>query len=443
MFGKKRGHRRTGSKTLGSAGEALFFAFLLAMGTAFLVVLLTKWVVPEWRANHEFIEKPAVVLETRIAEDSDTDGKPVFRPEAKIRYQIDDRVYEPWTYDIARAWLSSRDDAQAMLDRIEVGREYFCWYDPLNPTQAVLVRGYSWWFWLLLLIPAGFIFIGSIGLGFSLWHWGKSTEHRAARGQLGKLDLFEEIDATAKDFPTVPPDGDLTNSPGTHLKYRLPIFTSQGWKLLAATVACIFWNGIVAMLIVVAIHRHWRGEADWWLDLFVLPFMIVGGFLIYYFVRALLIATGVGPTLIEISDHPLWPGKTYELYFEQSGHLSINSFKVTLECEEISTYRQGTDARTDRRTVYRQELFHTEHFEILPGEPFKTRCEVSLPANVMHSFKADHNEVQWKLVICGQPEGWPVFDRHFPVVVYPAAESFAETQSELGEPKQELSISPP
>ncbi len=125
MFGKKRGHRRTGSKTLGSAGETLFFAFLLAMGSVFLIVLLAKWVVPEWRANHEFIEAPALVLDKRIAKYRDSDDKQVFRPEAKIRYQVDDQTYEPWTYDIARAWLGSRDDAQAMLDRIETGANIF------------------------------------------------------------------------------------------------------------------------------------------------------------------------------------------------------------------------------------------------------------------------------------------------------------------------------
>jgi hypothetical protein len=420
MFGKKRGHRRTGSKTFGSAGEAVFFFFLVAMGTAFLATLLAKWVIPEWRANHEFIEQPARVLDKRVAEEFDSDGKPVYRPDVQVRFEADGAVRECWTYDIARAWQSNKDDAQALLDRVEVGREYFCWYDPLNPERAVLVRGYSWWFWLLLLVPAGFIVIGTIGLGATLWHWGKSAEYRAARGQLGKLDLFEEIAAASKDYPSVPLDADLTNSPGTRLKYRLPIHTTQGWRLLAASVACVVWNGIVGMFIVLAIRNHWNGVADWWLDLFILPFGIAGGFLIYYFVRELLIATGVGPTLLEISDHPLWPGETYELHFEQSGHLTMSSFDITLECEEVSTYRQGTDARIDRCCVYRQRLFHHEQFEILPGEPFSAQCDVPVPMNAMHSFTADHNEVQWKLVVRGDAQGWPVFDRRFPIVIYPA-----------------------
>ncbi len=441
LFGKKRGHRRTGSKALATAGESLFFAFLLAIGSVFLVVLLAKWVVPEWRANHEFIEQAAIVLDKRIAEDRDSDGKLVFRPEARIEYEVNNRQLQTWTYDVARAWLSSREDAQRMLDRIDVGREYYCWYDPLDPTRAVLVRGYSWWFWLLLLVPAGFIVIGGIGLIHALWQWGKSSEHLAARGQLGRIDFLEELHTTSKDFPAIPSDTDLTNSPGTHLKYRLPIHTSQGWRLFTATTACLLWNGIVAMFIVVAIHKHWRGEAEWRLDLFIVPFMIVGGFLIYYFVRELLIATGVGPTLLEISGHPLWPGKTYQLFFEQSGHLTINRLEVTLECEELSTYRQGTDARTDRRLVYCQQLFRTDNVEIRPAEPFSATCELPIPLGVMHSFKADHNEVQWKLVVCGHPEGWPDFERRFPVVVYPPSSRPEEFSVSPAERTQSLTIS--
>lgn len=234
-----------------------------------------------------------------------------------------------------------------------------------------------------------------------------------------RIDLFEEMTAAAREFPTVPRDTDITNSPGTHLKFRLPTHTSQGWRLLAATVACLIWNGIVAVLIAVAIRQHWHGEGDWRLDLFVVPFLLVGGYLIFYFVRELLIATGVGPTLVEISDHPLRPGKTYSMYVSQGGHLSMQSLDVRLECEEQATYRQGTDTRTDRRLVFRQHLFRRDQFEILPGEPFEANFEFSVPVEAMHSFKSQHNLVQWTLVMRGAADGWPPFQRSFPVVVYP------------------------
>jgi hypothetical protein len=263
--------------------------------------------------------------------------------------------------------------------------------------------------------------IGSGGLIYTAWHWGKSPEHRAAQGQLGQIDLFEELDATAKGFPSVPQDENITNSPGTHLKYRLPIQMSQGWRLFAATVTGLIWNGIVIAFIVLAVRKHVRGEGDWRLDLFVVPFFIVGIYLVYYFFRELLIATGLGPTQLEIADHPLQPGQAYELFFSQSGHLSIDSFAIYLECEEEATYRQGTDTRTDRCTVSQLQIFRRENFEIEPGTPFEASCRFTVPETAMHSFKGDHNEVRWKLVARGKTAGWPDFQRSFPIVVYPGA----------------------
>src|SRR5262249_22518213 len=118
MFGQKRGHRRTGSKLLGSAGEALFLAILLGMGTAFLLLLLVKMVVPEWRANHEFLETTATVLKTRLGERTDGDGRQEFRPEVLIQYQVGGETHEVWTYDIICAYSAGRDEKQAALDRI-------------------------------------------------------------------------------------------------------------------------------------------------------------------------------------------------------------------------------------------------------------------------------------------------------------------------------------
>jgi hypothetical protein len=427
MYGKKRGHRHTGSKTLRSAGEAVFFALLLVLGAAFLVLLLVRTVVPEWRANHEFIETTAVVLDKRVEQRSDRDGNPIFAPRAKIHYE--QAADDIWTYDIAGTTFSNTAEAQAQLDRWEIGQTYPCWYNPLDPSVAVLVRGYSLWFWMLLLVPLGFMVIGGGGLAYTLWHWGKSPEHQAARGQLGRIDLFEEINARARDFPMVPHDADLVNSPGTHLKYRLPSSNSQGWRLFGASTVCLVWNGIVAVFAILAVHAHLRGEGDWRLDLLVAPFLLVGIFLIYYFVRELLIVTGVGQTYVEISDHPLVPGGSYELYLAQGGHLSVKVIDVFLECEEQAAYRQGTDTRTDRRVVLSQSLLHREQVEILPGQPLEARFELRVPEGAMHSFTADHNQVQWSLTVRADAEGWPTFERSFLLVVYPA-NVFANSKSE-------------
>ncbi|OHB68171.1 MAG: hypothetical protein A2V70_19695, partial [Planctomycetes bacterium RBG_13_63_9] len=256
---------------------------------------------------------------------------------------------------------------------------------------------------------------------YRLLHWGKSAERRAAMLQRRQQrDLFGTNGAAARKFPSIPNGIDIINSPGIKLKYRLPIAKSPGWVLFGALLTCLFWNGIVSVFVVLAVRGHFDGRPDWFLTLFVVPFALVGIALIVYFVRQFLVTTGVGPTLVEISDHPLHPGQKCQLFVSQSGRLTLNSIRVLLVCQEEATYRQGTDTRTETREVYRQEVFRRENFEVRRGLPFKAECELDVPAGAMHSFRADHNEIAWKLIVQGDIARWPDYERPFPLVIRPA-----------------------
>jgi hypothetical protein len=430
MYGKKRGHRRTGSRAWGSLGEALFFGFFLVLGSLFLLGLLNMLVVPEWRVNHAFVETQAKVLMTRLSQPDekqhDDTEPPVYRPEVLIEYRAAGEVRRKWTYDIhvvrGRNLSSDRDAQQSALDVFEKGETIPAWYDPANPEVVVVVRGYTWLLWILLLLPVAFILIGGVGLVLTLFHWGKSIEHRVATTQMARRlnPLKEQTDNEALEFPFVPQDSNLTNSPGTRLKYRLPIDLSRGWRLLAILAACLFWNSIVVVFVVVAINRHLEGQGGWLLPVFVLPFALVGVTMIYFFIREMLAATGIGPTQLEISDHPLRPGRKYQVWVSQGGRLTINSLELLLVCDEVACYRQGTDTRTEQVRTFAQQLLYREQVQLLPQAPFDEQCGLETPSSYMHSFKADHNEVRWRLLVRGDIAGWPPFERSFPVVVVPA-----------------------
>ncbi|HYW81253.1 MAG TPA: hypothetical protein VE890_16840 [Thermoguttaceae bacterium] len=425
FYHKKRGSRRTGSSRLGSAGELIFFAFFSLIGCAGFAVAFMALVVPQWRVNHEFVEHRCIVLDKRIGELNDEDGT-LYRPEIEIEYHIGDETFRIWTYDIHQAYSSGREAKQAILDQFLIDPknpiEYVCWYDPAEPGTAVLVRNYMWWVWLVLIVPSTFILIGLGGVIYRVLHWGKSTERRAVMQQRVKQrDPFVAGGAASRKFPNVPDDSDITNSPGTTLRYRLPASASAGWQLFGLLMASIVWNGIVSVFVVLAVRGHAKGEPDWFLTLFMIPFVGIGIFLIVLFIRQLLVATGIGPTLVEISDHPLQPGDSCRLFVSQSGRLSINSLRVCLVCEEQATYRQGTNTRTETREVYRQELACHEGFEVHRGLPFETECELEMPAVAMHSFKSDHNGIGWHVVVEGDVAGWPDYRRAFPLIVYPGS----------------------
>lgn len=421
MYGKKRGNRRTGSKALASFGEAAVFAFFLVLGSAFMVLLIRMPVLPEWRANHDFVETTGIVEETQV---SRPDGSQAgYRAAVRIRYRADGRTREHWTYDISfdTPWAYSSDvkSQQALVAPFQPGKTYPCWYDPRDPDTVVVARGYSGWLWSLLALPVAFIVIGGGGLIYAGLQWGKSAERLAAQAQLApRLPQLEDASA-AKDFPNVPRDANLTNSPGTRLKYRLPIVTTNGWRLAAVTLLALVWNGIVVALFVMAVRRSMAGRPDVWLYIFLVPFLAGGLWLIYFLVRQVLIASGVGPTQLEVSDHPLFPGRHYDLLLSQAGRLTMKSLIVDLVCEEQATFRQGTDTRTHTSRVYQKRVFDRQGFDIPQGLAFQQQCRIEIPPEAMHSFRADHNEVQWKFVVRGEAGGWPTFERSFPIVVYP------------------------
>jgi hypothetical protein len=423
-YEKKRGHRRTGSNWFGLAGELLFFAALLVLGGIGLVAIVRLFVLPQWRVRNEFVETTCTVLDSRLQ--SDESGS-LFRPEIEIEYKVDGVDYLAWTYDIATAlnapssYSNDKEGKQAVLGEFAQRERVPCWYDPDDPNVVVIERGSSWWVWLLFVIPLSFLLIGGGGALYAVLHWGKSAERAASIAQRAKApQLLAGRGRSEKKHPFIPDGSDLTNSPGTRLAYRLPIGTSPVVAMLGTLLICLLWNGIVFVYIGLAIGGLLSGNPDWLLTLFVLPFFAVGVKLIVVFVRQMLVTAGIGTTFVEISDHPLVPGKTYSLLISQAGKLKIKKLNVSLICEEQATYRQGTDTRAENRQVFQQELFRRENFEVQPGVPFENQCDFRVPIGVMHSFKAAHNQISWKIQVDGEAAGWPDFKRAFPVIMYPA-----------------------
>ena len=168
-----------------------------------------------------------------------------YRPEIQITYDVEGASYTTWTYDVSRRYRPSGSGPDEIAERFVAGEEYACWYDPADPRNCVLVRGDHAWVWLVMAVPASFIVIGIGGLLWRVFHWGKSAERRAAMVQRVQPDeLFATNGHAQPKFPGVPDAGNISNSPGTRLKYRLPVDVSPAWMLFGSTVACVVWNGI-------------------------------------------------------------------------------------------------------------------------------------------------------------------------------------------------------
>lgn len=335
FFGKKRGHRRTGSQAWGSFGEAVFYAALVAVGLCFAGFLLTGAV--------------------GIGPD---EGAP--------------------------AWS-------------------------------------RWWLWVFtLLIPGALLAFGAAGVARTVRDWGKSEERRAAaEGIANLLESMGQGPLADRGYPGVPSCEDLVNSPGTILRYRLPIESPESWTLVGMGLFAVLWNAVLMVLAVGAGIDLMSGRVEWVLLAVLVPFAAVGIGGIVLFVRRLILTTAVGTTQLEICDHPLLPGTSYDVLLAQGGSGIFHSLALALEIEEMASFRQGTDTRTERVIVWRETVKEWTDLEITPGVRFETHVTVTIPVGAMHSFASEHNAVRWRLVVRGQPERWPGFTRVFPVIVYP------------------------
>lgn len=344
FFGKKRGHRRTGSQAWGSFGEAVFYAAMVAAGLCFAGLLVTG--------------------------------------------------------------------------SLGVGSE------------ATALPWARWWLWLFsLLIPGALLAFGASGLLRIVRGWGKSEERRAAAE--GLANLIESMNPPAdvsRRLPAVPTCDDLVNSPGTILRYRLPIESPESWTLVGMGLFAVLWNAVLGVLAVGAGLDLLSGRVEWVLLAVLVPFLAVGVAGVVLFVRRLFLTTAVGTTQLEISDHPLLPGGSYDVLLAQGGAGTFASLTLTLEVEEMASFRQGTDTRTERIIVWRELVKEWKDVQIIPGVRFETHVTVTIPAGAMHSFASEHNAVRWRIVVAGRPERWPAFTRVFPLVVYPA----------IGEPQAEV-----
>ncbi len=419
LYAKKRGRRRTGSRVVGGWALMLSLAGSLAVGLALLTLVLTSLVIPEWRVNQQFVETTCTLLDKRLEERVD-DGTPTFRPRLLVRYQVQGVTYDRWTYDAAGMFSSNRDEQQIVLDRFVVGQKYPAWCDPWDPQVAVLARGYTWSAWLLLLLPTSFLTVGAGGLVYTAFNWGKSAERRAASPTLpSALEAFERGIVENVEFPSIPSEAQQTNSPGTTLRFRLPATGRPVWALWGGMGLALMFNVAWMVFAWMAMSAHFRGERDWFLTLFTVPWVIAGAVTGVIFTRQLLIAAGIGPTILETSHHPLALGGNCRILLSQAGRLRVQSLRLVLACEERATFQQGTNTRTEQRRVIEHPVFARDDFEISQELPFEVQLELPLPAAAMHSFRSEHNEVAWQFVVEGRLAGWPDFQRAFPVVVFP------------------------
>ncbi|MCO8124640.1 hypothetical protein NHH03_23075 [Stieleria sp. TO1_6] len=275
----------------------------------------------------------------------------------------------------------------------------------------------SWVFGILGIAAIG---SGAGGLIYRLVRVGASSERRSALAtRASSIEIIVPASGDIDKMPSVPRGDSLTDSPGERLTYRLAAENPGGGELLGPMLLALLWNAVWFVLLAVVVLGFWYGSPRYILTGLLIPFGAIGYWSFRFFLAQLRRTAGIGPTIVEISDHPLYPGCKYRLFVSQSGRLRFRRLNVRVACEEETVYRQGTDVRVERYEVFTEELCAARDVRVDPQGPWEQQFTLDLPSNVMHSFVGAHNAVRWKVIVSGEARPWPSFCRSFPVVVHP------------------------
>ncbi len=421
--------RPSGTAAQGKAGGCVltlfFLAFLLVGGAMFVFMFVLpclKYVqAKSWQAT------PCTVVSSEVQESHDDDGT-TYRVHIAYRYEFGGRQCESDRYNVSGVYTSGRKGKQAVIDRYPPGTKTECFVDPQNPNSAVLERSFPPEV-LFGLLPLLFFVFGLVGLVFSIR---RSTRKRASRFG-GEWPTAATSSTTGFAAPTEADESsswepeseeDLLQAAyagrlNVAAVMRGPVTLKAQWSPLAkffgALAIAIFWNGIVAIFVSIAVHGFIAGKPEWCLTVFLIPFVVIGLGLIVFVGHSFLAMFNPQP-IVTITASVATLGSKLDMSWKFHGQTgSIRRLVVTLEGKESATYRRGTSTSTDKHTFAKIVCCDTTSFlDIAQG-----MCEVSIPPDAMHTFLGSRNTIKWAIHLVGEISWWPDVDEEFPITVLP------------------------
>jgi hypothetical protein len=281
--------------------------------------------------------------------------------------------------------------------------------------------GFHWWVFALQWIALGFSLVtGCYRVAYIFWTFGASAERRSEMLRRGKqIKVISDTLPRRHNFPGVPDDGHITNSPGTKLRFRLPIVQKPSHSLLVGFAVWVVLVIAATSLVVSVWDSLSASRLDFLVISLSLIFLVVAAWSTYHLLTQVLREMALGVTLIEVSDHPLIPGKSYEIYISQHGRLMIKSLQISVICSEEATFQQGTDVRRECLTVRNISVCQESNIEVDPDHPFEKFEKLVIPEDSMHSFQSRSNAISWSLYAKALVDGWPEVERQFRIVVFP------------------------
>lgn len=343
------------------AGLGIFFGFVVPSA-------VTYFNMKSW------VETPAEVIWSRVQSHSSDDGT-TYSVDIFYKYRFDGREFRSNRWGVAGGSSSGRSGKEEVVKGHPRGKQIICYVDPDEPWRAVVTRDLGWSA-LFALFPLPFMAVGLGGLWYTFIR--KPKKEAAAKSE-GVSKLRVPMDGAKEGSKAAPKVGG---------KRRGRVLGFIGSIFIAA-----FWNGITSVFVVIAWKGWQKGNPEWFLLIFIIPFVLIGvGLILHVPYRLLAIFSPVYD--MSWGDDDLMPGDRVRVSWKRvGGGGQPRRLTIWLIGQEEATYRRGSNTSTAKSVFHEAKLFETETPQMMPSGT----CDLVIPADAVPSFSAAHNKLRWFL----------------------------------------------
>ncbi len=385
-----------------------FFSLIIIMGIA---TLIPSFLFPlmEYLEATNWVETPCEIISSDVIEKNG-----MSRIAVEFSYRSHGEEFRSRKYRNYELTSTSHNSLLKIVENLRPGTKTVCYVNPDNISEAVLDRSFSPTI-LLGLFPLVLVLFGLFGLVFGRQYVQKIISNRVATIKNEEWRTITAIQEQGQTFQEEWEKNDWQPSPASSGPIELKSVSSTAFGLFFVVLFGVIWNGIVSVFLLEVADGWMKGNPDWFLTLFLIPFVLVGIGTILAFFYILLSLFNPKPRLF-VSDATVALGESFKMNWKFKGSpSSIRRLQIQLVGTEWAQYRQGTNTHTDTNEFYCVDLFDTEQ----PMEMTEGELEVTLPKTTMHSFNASNNKIKWSLRVKGDIPMWPDVNQSFDFTVLP------------------------
>ncbi len=356
-------------------------------------------------------ERNCVVVSSAVAASQSSDGA-TYRVDIRYTYEGEwGETYRGDRYDFSIGSSSGYDAKARVVAAHPPGSEVTCYVDPQDPSRMVINRS-AGSFLLWGLFPLPFLAVGLGGLLFLAISSGRETPGKAAGRK--RRPGVSEPDAATRGRAAA----GLRAHGGT---LELQAEASPALKLAGIGCFALLWNGMVSVFVFAVILPSFRRQdPEWFVTIFMIPFVLVGLGLIAAVLYQLLASFNPRAHLT-LAQSYLTPGGESSLSWQLSGRPGrLDKLTIELEGREEARYRRGTSTYTDHRVFFSQQLA-SEGGRF--GAIDRGSTTVEIPRRTMPTFEAANNKIQWRIKVHGDVPFWPDVNEVYPIVVHPGGDA--------------------